>query len=255
MQAFLNAFYEADPGAAVPLAESWAEEGWGWPYACLLLTAGLAREASVYLEHAAHRHPYRPVSWEWLAVARAAQGDWLGAESAARKVGQLFPSGWVNPNVVVAWTVRGPDQVDRAEALCELLRGELDKSSNGPLQRGLLEYLGYYPLRFELAMHRGDREVAEEVRDWFATRGSRAHELILSLRLGESAPQGSGNLEFDRYWWWLTRLHITPELASHPDLHRLEAQLGFDERWRQQLKARCGSLRGFVAKTLPAPAG
>lgn len=212
----------------------------------LLQACGLLRESAQYARHALANEPHDVYLSELLSVSLAGLGDWRGAQAVADRVAALYPAGCINAQTVRSWSYRRTAGHATARALCEYLGRAVAEAQPGSVQRQLTEYTGYYPLAFEVAMADGNRQRAATIRDWFHEQGYLAMAVVLSLRLdGECSAELAGSAPdplLDRFWWWINRLHVTPEIAEHPQYKALEEGLGFDDAWRAELARRASTV-------------
>ncbi|MEZ5549344.1 MAG: winged helix-turn-helix domain-containing protein [Pseudomonadales bacterium] len=244
-RSYLLSCHGANPAAAERIAREWVNS-YGFPYAMVLVVSGYAREALGYLRQASAKVPYDVAFLEWQAIARATLGDWKGAQIDADHLATFYPPGSVNPQIIRSWVRRGtPDQVD-ARVLCDFLRQAMQDSVPTSIQHQLTAHLGYYPLAFEVALAEGDDERARESIDWCVANEHASLAAIFSLRLDGAVPtalsRAAPNPDRDGFWWWLTRLHVTPEIARHPVVLRIESELGFTDDWYRELAEKASTL-------------
>ncbi|MGE0624707.1 MAG: winged helix-turn-helix domain-containing protein [Pseudomonadales bacterium] len=242
---FLWTCWRGDLTAAESEARRWLPR-WGAPYAMLLQASGLLRESAHYARHAIAAHPHEVYLSELLSVSLAGLGDWRGAQAVSDRVAALYPADCVNAQIVRSWSHRRTAHGDASRALCAYLKRALVDAPPGSVQRRLVEYTGYYPLAFEVAMAEGDLTAAGTIRDWFQEQGYLAMAVVLSLRLnGRCAAELAASAPdpvLDRFWWWVNRLHLTPEIADHPQYKALEERMGFNDTWRAELARRASTL-------------
>lgn len=244
-RSFLLCCHGGDPAAAERTARTWVSS-YGFPYAMVLLVSGFARESLGYLRQASAKAPYDLAFLEWLAVTRATLGDWKGAQIDADRLATFYPPGSVNSQIIRSWARRGtPDQAD-ARVLCDFLRRAMQGTAPTSIQHQITAHLGYYPLAFEVAHVEGDDAQARESIDWCVANGHASMAAIFSLRLDGTVPaalsRAAPNPDRDGFWWWLTRLHITPEIAEHPEVLRIASALGFTDDWYRELAEKASTL-------------
>ncbi|MFV2090961.1 MAG: winged helix-turn-helix domain-containing protein, partial [Pseudomonadales bacterium] len=119
------AFCEGDFAGAEKIARQLVSKGNGLGYGMLMTACGLHLEAEALFRYNAERKPYRPITWEWLTVARAYMGNWESALESARRVVALFPPESPNALIIASWAMRGSERIEEALSLCDELQSRM----------------------------------------------------------------------------------------------------------------------------------